>query len=93
MGNGLENTPDETITKIAGNIKSGIHRVFQMSPEEQTRGNGHDVPPLEWAKTVMMILQPFREEIERRGLNYKNIQPDISQYEDVWAEIHLKENQ
>lgn len=92
MGSGLENTSDKTLMIIAGNIKSGIHRVFQMSPEEQTRTNGHDVPPLEWVKVVMMISQPFRQEIERRGLDYKSIQPDISQYEDAWAEIHLKEN-
>lgn len=83
---GLENTTDYALITIAGNIKSGIHRVFQMSEEEMHKSNGHDVPPLEWAKTVMMILQPFRREIESRGLDYNNIQPDISQYENVWLE-------
>jgi len=83
---GLENTPDKTLIAIAGNIKSGIHRVFQMSEEEMHRTNGHDVPPFEWAKVVLMILEPFRQEIESRGIDYNSIQPDISQYEDVWLD-------
>lgn len=81
---GLENSSDETLIKITGDIKSGIHRVFQMPEEELNKGNGHDVPPGQWAITCIMILQAFRVEIERRGIDYKSIEPDISQYEDVW---------
>lgn len=83
---GLEDTTEETLIILTGNLKSGVHRVFQMSQEEMTRGNGHDVPPLEWAKTLLSILQGFKAEVLIRGLDYNSIQPDISQYEDVWLE-------
>lgn len=83
---GHEDITDETLIILTGNIKSGVHRVFQMSQEEMTKSNGHDVPPLEWAKTLLSILQGFKAEVLNRGLDYKNIQPDISQYEDVWLE-------
>ena len=92
MATGLEGIPDKTLITIAADIKSGIHRVLQMSEEEQKRSNGHDVPPGEWAKTVLMMLFPFKNEIESRGLDYTTVGPDISQYENAWAEVHFKEN-
>lgn len=84
MPSGLEQTDDVALVKVIGNIKTGIFNVFQMPEEELYKTNGHDCPPGEWAVTCLMILQGFRREAEKRGLDYDNIPPVITEYEDEW---------
>jgi hypothetical protein len=82
--NYLADKTDAVILTITANIKGGILRAINMPDEEFFHCNGHDAPPSEGVKVSLLLLQPFRAEMERRSLNYKSIVPEVNDYVEQW---------
>lgn len=93
MASGLENNSDKTIETIIRNLKSGVMKVLNMSPEEIHKVEGKNAPPAQAVQLNFILLEMFQAEALRRGMDYDSIGPDIREVEDAWLEERLKEEQ
>lgn len=84
MRSGLENTTESALIKIIGNLKSGVFSVVNMGPAALVSDNPKECPPVAAFETNLTILQAFKRECLRRGMDYDAIAPDIREIERMW---------
>lgn len=91
MKTGLERYEDSVIETIILNLKSGLISVLDMSKEELHFSNGKDASPAQAVQLNFMLLETFRAEAYRRGINYDSIGMNTNEIEDAWLEKRTKE--
>lgn len=87
MITGLESASDKTIINLIANLKSGILNVVAMGDKAYITKSVKECPPIAAFEVNMSLLEPFKAEALRRGLNYDEIGPDVSEYEQYWLDI------
>lgn len=87
MSTGLEGTDVEVIVQLIGNLKTGIVRLMAMGDEKYIAKSHKECPPIAAFEVNMSLLECFKAEAYKLGINPDEIGPDISQYEDYWLKI------
>ena len=77
MSTGLENTSDEVIIKLISNLKTGILNVAKMGPDAYKSNGPKECPPMAAVEVNLSIIDSFRPECDRRGIDIDEVEPDI----------------
>lgn len=70
MGTGFENTSEETMKILIGNLILGAHKVIDMGPEGLVSHSSKECPPAAAFQLNLAILSIFETEFLRRGLDF-----------------------
>ena len=86
MKTGLENSTDDAIIKLIGNLKSGVLNVINMGEDAYKSRGPKECPPIAALEVNFSLLECFEAEARKRGINYDEIEPDISVIQEAWLD-------